>query len=505
MAERVDYIISLKDLMTSKLNNVNKSVNSLENSFDGLKRAAGFALMGYGIKEIGQEILTSTARLQGMTNAINFASGSAEEGQKNLNFLKETANELGLPLEASASGFKTLSAAMMGSKLEGQGTRDIFEGVAIGAASMGLDAEKTEGAFLALGQMMGKGKVQAEELRGQLGERIPGAFQIAARAMGMTTSQLDKFMSDGKLLAEDFLPKFANEMKKTFQGGLGEATNSIQANINRLQNMKTELMMGLIPTVADLASKVLALARLFQAANWEPFKNEMRNIAQSFKWVWDSVSELLRGFGYLNSEMTLLNGTIKVLSFTLGVATYPIRMLFGAFAAILDIVKHAVSMFDGFVAAVKELGSVFSALGEIITGVFNLDASKIKSGLVSLKSAAGNTGLAFEAAYEKRLRDFDLRRTDGLKEDSNGFTPGGSSSNSLGGALDTGKSKGLGTAVGNVSGSKPQNMYINITKLVEKIEIHTSNMGESTTKIREEITKAILTAVNDVNIINNGA
>ena len=60
---------------------------------------------------------------------------------------------------------------------------------------MHLSAYESEGAFKALEQMLSKGKVSAEELRGQLGERIPGAFQIAARAMGMTTSELDKFMS----------------------------------------------------------------------------------------------------------------------------------------------------------------------------------------------------------------------------------------------------------------------------------------------------------------------
>ena len=49
--------------------------------------------------------------------------------------------------------------------------------------------------------MISKGKVQAEELRGQLGERLPSAFQLAAKAMGMTTAQLDKFMADGKLTA----------------------------------------------------------------------------------------------------------------------------------------------------------------------------------------------------------------------------------------------------------------------------------------------------------------
>ena len=41
---------------------------------------------------------------------------------------------------------------------------------------MGLSADQTSGVLLALQQMISKGTVQAEELRGQLGERLPGAL-----------------------------------------------------------------------------------------------------------------------------------------------------------------------------------------------------------------------------------------------------------------------------------------------------------------------------------------
>ena len=38
---------------------------------------------------------------------------------------------------------------------------------------------------------------------------------------------------------------------------------------------------------------------------------------------------------------------------------------------------------------------------------------------------------------------------------------------------------------------------LNITKLIEKIEIHSTNLTESASKIKEEIIKAVLSAVND--------
>ncbi len=83
--------------------------------------------------------------------------------------------------------------------------------------------------------MISKGKVQAEELRGQLGERLPGgAFQLAAKAMGMTTAELDKFMADGKLTAEELLPKLAKVMQEDFGAAAEAAANGLQGQLNRL-------------------------------------------------------------------------------------------------------------------------------------------------------------------------------------------------------------------------------------------------------------------------------
>ena len=68
---------------------------------------------------------------------------------------------------------------------------------------MGLSVENQERAFLALNQMMSKGTVQAEELRGQLGEALPGAFGIMAKAVGVTEKELQNMMKAGEVLADE--------------------------------------------------------------------------------------------------------------------------------------------------------------------------------------------------------------------------------------------------------------------------------------------------------------
>ncbi len=185
-----------------------------QRSFGGLGKAAkvaGAAILAAlsigAIVRFGNEVTNLTAKFEGYSNAIEFASG--QDGAKNIQFLNDTIKDLNLDMSSSYKGFQTLSGSLKGTALEGKATRDIFKAIGVASTVMNLSAEQSEGAFLALSQMASKGKVQAEELRGQLGERIPGAFNIAAKAMGVTQSQLNKMLDKGKVYAEDFLPKFA--------------------------------------------------------------------------------------------------------------------------------------------------------------------------------------------------------------------------------------------------------------------------------------------------------
>src|SRR5690606_5836527 len=106
--------------------------------------------------------------------------------------------------------------------------------VANAAGKLKLSNEQVQGTFLALSQMMSKGKVQAEELRGQLGERLPGAFALAAKAMGVTEAELNKMLEKGQVISEDFLPKFAKQLDISFGNDKTEKIVSMQASVNRL-------------------------------------------------------------------------------------------------------------------------------------------------------------------------------------------------------------------------------------------------------------------------------
>ena len=63
-------------------------------------------------------------------------------------------------------------------------TNELFASVTKASATLGLSGERTSLVLQALSQMASKGTVSMEELRGQLGESLPGALSLAAKGQG---------------------------------------------------------------------------------------------------------------------------------------------------------------------------------------------------------------------------------------------------------------------------------------------------------------------------------
>ncbi len=499
------------DNLNRKMGTMNQNGKTLGNTFGGLKRILVTAFAVTTIFNFGQEVLATTAKAQGLRNAIVFASGSAAEGNKNLDFLADTSNRLGLSLEASQSGFKTLSAAMMGSRLVGKATRDIYEGVSIGAAAMGLTAEQSEGAFLALGQMMGKGKVQAEELRGQLGERIPGAFQIAARAMGVTTKQLDKMMQSGDLIAEEFLPKFAAEMKRTFSPALGDSVNSLQANMNRFNNeiylTKDFLGTAMIPIVTQFMS-VMNDGFQFLRNNMDSLKKVFAPLKSLFTPLINVIDNLMYKFSYASNEIGYLpfvfNKIGNALAFMEPLLSSAGNLFGTVFEKVVGISNALAgnSMFQkwakAFIDTLAHIGGVakdiIGGIGDMMIGLLEGKMSTFKSGAKSLGSGLlGALSIPFQPAKslmsdlpeEKSFFSNDNKAA-GL---SDGFLGGKKPPGSSGGGDSSVAKNGIEGVAGG--GSKGVNINFEKVWLAEKIEINSGSVAESAEKI-EEILRQLL-------------
>ncbi len=238
--------------------------NAIDRVGSALTKSAGAYLSYQAAMAGGRAIIDTALANERLNNTLVVATGSAEAAARETAFLRQESEKLGLQFVTTSSQYAKLAAAAKGTQLEGQATRDIFLAVAKAATVLGMSAADTGGALLAIQQMISKGKVNAEELRGQLGERLPGAFQMAARAIGVTTAELDKMLEQGQVTAERLLPGLAVELEATFGAQSQAAAQGLNAKINRLENSFSDLKTAIGNTgLLDLLSSGIVLATRF--------------------------------------------------------------------------------------------------------------------------------------------------------------------------------------------------------------------------------------------------
>lgn len=184
------------------------------------------------------EFLQANVGLEALERALTKITGSAEGAQREITWLRQNSERLGLAGLSSAKAYINLAAAAKGSALEGEGARRIFEAVAGSMSKLGKSSAETEGALQAIGQMFGKGVVSMEEWRQQLAERLPGAAQATAESLGMTVGELSAMIATGTVLAEDLLPHLAAGLEKVY--ATNERVEGSVSAWNRFRNAVDE-------------------------------------------------------------------------------------------------------------------------------------------------------------------------------------------------------------------------------------------------------------------------
>ena len=234
----------------------------------GLANTAAAALLrvGSAVGRLPGAIVEAGIAAEGLEKRFRFAFDGAAEGAQQLDFVRSEAQRLGIDFAASAQAFSDFAAATSGTAIEGAATREVFTAVAEAARVMELSTSEAQGALAALEQIASKGTVSAEDLRGQLGERLPGAFEIAARAMGVTTAGFGEMLAHGEVMADEFLPRFARALRAHVAEDVADASGSAAAEFARLGNAIRDLKVavaesGVLDFLTAAAGKTAAIVR----------------------------------------------------------------------------------------------------------------------------------------------------------------------------------------------------------------------------------------------------
>ena len=186
------------------------------------------ALVSYGSE--AAKAATDTALLR---RALVGVVGGGEYTQA-LEGINSLTQDFNLNIQDTTENFTKLAAATRANGLDAAETLEVYRGLAAANTALGGNAERLNGILLATGQVFSKGKVQAEELRGQIGERLPGAFALFARSVGLSTAELDKALEQGKISTEDFV-NFTKFLYEQYKDGAAEIANSPEAAAARLE------------------------------------------------------------------------------------------------------------------------------------------------------------------------------------------------------------------------------------------------------------------------------
>ena len=257
MARNQTFSVSLS-LLTQ---NFNKGIKSVQNSLRSLRAQFQTLMGGIGIGLGIDGLIENAKQLDKVQTTLRNVSGSAEKYGENLKFVQGLSKKYNQDLITLTGNYAKFysAASYAGFALEEQ--EYVYESLTKAATYFNLTADETNGVMLAVQQMISKGKVSSEELRRQLGERLPGAMNLAAKAMGVSTAELDKMIRNGEVLAKELLPLLASELNVLTQN---IDINSIQGLTAKLKNAFTDLVEKL--NIGDLYKK--ALGHLTTGLEW---------------------------------------------------------------------------------------------------------------------------------------------------------------------------------------------------------------------------------------------
>lgn len=229
---------------------VKKGLLSIQ--YQALGMASALGLGGIGLKNMVSRFIDVARETTKARVALKNISGDTTTYSKNLQFLTKLSGKYGQEINGMTSEFSKFSAAATSAGISLSDQHEIFSSFTRSIAAFGMSSEDAKFSYMALSQMMSKGRVSSEELRRQLGERMPIAMEAMARATGVTIQGLDDLLKKGAVLSKDVMLPFVKEMEKMTSS---VDVDNVETSLNRLGNTFVQLTQKL--KVGDLYKRII--------------------------------------------------------------------------------------------------------------------------------------------------------------------------------------------------------------------------------------------------------
>lgn len=403
-----------------------------------LRQELGFAikqlvLFGTAYKALAffqnfpRSVVESVAALQSYRNSLQAVTGSAEAFAINNEYILGLVEKYNIPLETARQGFVKLYASMAPSGFSGTEIRDLFAAITKGAATFGMSADQVDRVIYAFSQMASKGQVMSEELKGQLGDVLPGAVAIFAEAAGFkgpaAIAQFNKALEEGtykgskmrelllnvrKVMEQEFGPG-AEGAARTFQGALNRMNNSVKLLYEAFEPFAIQFLNGVVtPVTNGLKTVTEGFKQFFSgiaapSTGGQEFAGQLERLRPAFEGIAANVRSVLPQIQLLGS------GFLELAKVFLQIVGSPVAGFFlRLYATILPLqlalnvlrLNALIPLIGSFAQLVGSIPLLFRNFG-VLNGAVSSVSAAVASGtprFAAIRAALIATGLSGQQA-----------------------------------------------------------------------------------------------------------
>lgn len=322
------------------------------------------------IVRVNAEMERMAVLMRGMSSATDPLRDAAE----NVAYLREMARNAPFSLSAMSEAFTRLKATGI------DPTTGSLQAYVDGIAGMGGTEDTLKRASVAIAQMAGKGVIQMEELRQQLGEAIPRATELMARSLGVSYATLVQQISTGTVAARENLAAMEMELERVFGGSAQAQMETYNGLVARIKTQFQDL--ALIAGEAGFFDAVKnQLQEFSDALNGRLARGLARELGETFASITNGAAEVVRFVVQFRNEI-YQTGQVLVAAFatratiaglaalagSIGMARKELTLLNAQFA-MTQRMSAAGGAVAGATTAMSALGTAAATTGAIISGV----------------------------------------------------------------------------------------------------------------------------------------
>jgi tape measure domain-containing protein len=262
--------------------------------FGGVGGAFAGAAAGAQVGMFRQQLAGFTdyaAQLQKMQIALQNAAGSQADFNQAMAAAGAATRNLNVPQDVAIQGMTKLTAAVKGAGGQVSDAEIVFKNVTSAIKATGGSAQDVDGAITAMVQVFSKGKVSAEELSGQLGERLPGAVTKFAKANDMTLPELQKALEQGQVGLNELM-KFIVQLGDEYSGVAEKIASSSQDSGARLTVAFNEMRIAIGEVLQPAGAQFQEAFAGFISDITPAVVSAAKAVGEAFKFIIDNASQI---------------------------------------------------------------------------------------------------------------------------------------------------------------------------------------------------------------------